>query len=89
MAKLDESKARYILGQRRKGVPTSELADVMGMSPCWIRCLYAKYRNVNLKDVAYPMRVGRPRSGMPGRREHSAVLTGRRTAHRGGGPDWR
>ncbi len=59
MAKLDESKVRYILSQRRKGVPTGEIAETMGVSARWIRRLCARYRNVDLKDVTYPMRMGR------------------------------
>ena len=83
MAKLDESKVRYIPSQRRKGVPTGKTAETMGVSARWIRRLYARYRNVDLKDVAYPTRTGRPKSGPPGRREHSAALAGRQTAHMG------
>ena len=83
MAKLDESKVRYILRQRRKGVPAGEIAKTMGVSARWVRRLYARYRNVDLKDVTYPMRMGRPKSGLPGRREHSTVLAGRQTAHLG------
>ena len=51
MAKMDESMVRYILSQRKKGVPVSELAETMGVSPRWIRRLCVRYRNIDLKDV--------------------------------------
>ena len=45
----------------------------MNVSARWIRKL-RRYRNVDLKDAAYPMQTGRRPNGMPGRKEHSAVL---------------
>ena len=53
------------------------------MSPRWIRKLCAKYKDVDLKDVKYPLRMGRRPKGMPGRREESAILTYRQGAHLG------
>ena len=83
MAKLDESKVRHILRKYRKGVSTTKIAGEMNVSARWIRKLCAKYKNLNLNDVVYPMRMGRPPSGVPGRREHSAILTYRQTTHLG------
>lgn len=48
----------------------------MNVSARWIRKL-RRNRNVDLKDVAYPMRMGRHPNGMPGK-GHSAVLIYRR-----------
>ena len=83
MAKLDESKVRYILRKSRNGTGTAEISKKMNVSAHWIRKLCARYRNVDLKDVAYPMRMGRRPNGIPGRREESAVLTYRQAAHLG------
>ena len=83
MAKLDESKVRYILRKSRNGISTATITKEMNVSTRWIRKLCARYRNVNLKDVAYPMRMGRRPNGMPGRREESAVLTYRQAVHLG------
>ena len=83
MAKLDESKVRHILRKHRSGVNTTKIAEEMNVSPRWIRKLCARYRNVDLKDVVYPMRMGRRPNGMPGRKEHSAVLTYRQALHLG------
>ena len=83
MAKLDESKVRHILRQSRKGILTGEIAKSVGVSPRWIRLLCARYRNVDLKDVVYPLRMGRPKNGLPGRREQSAVISCRQAAHLG------
>ena len=83
MAKLDESKVQYILRKHRKGVSTSEIAEEMNVSPRWIRKLCARYKDVDLKDVVYPIPRGRPPNGMPGRKEHSAVLTYRQAIHLG------
>ena len=83
MAKLDEPKVRYILRKSRNGNSTAEIAKEMNVSARWIRKLCAIYRNVDLKDVAYPMRMDRRPNGMPGRREESAVLTYHQAAHLG------
>ena len=83
MAKLDESKVRYILRKSRNGTSTAEISKEMNVSTRWIRKLCARYRNINLKDVAYPVRMGRRPNSMPGRREESAVLTYRQAAHLG------
>ena len=83
MTKLDESKVQYILRKHRKGVGTSEIAKEMDVSSRWIRKLCARYRNVDLKDVVYPIPMGRPPNGIPGRKEHSAVLIYRQAAHLG------
>ena len=83
MAKLDESKVRYILRKSRNGVNTSKIAEEMNVSARWNRKLCVRHRNVELKDVKYPMRMGQPSGGMPGRREHSAILTYRQAAYLG------
>ena len=82
MTKLDESKVRYILRKSRNGTSTA-IAKEMNVSTRWIRKLCARCRNVDLKDVAYPIRMGRRPNGMPGRRGESAVLTYRQIAHLG------
>lgn len=83
MAKLDKAEVRHILRQGRKSRSTGKTAEVAGVSARRIRRLCAGYRNVGPKDVAYHIRMGWPRSGMPRLREHSAALPVRRTAHRG------
>ena len=45
--------------------------------------LCARYRNVEIDRIAYPAPMGRPRDGLRGRREHSAVLTASRENHVG------
>ena len=88
MANMDKAEVRHILRRGRKSRPTGKTAEVAGVSARRIRRLCAGHRNVGLKDVAYHIRMGWPRSGMPRLREHSAALTGHRTAHRGAG-GWR
>ena len=83
MAKLDESKVRYILRKSRNDADTSKIAKEMHVSARWIRKLCARYRNVEPKDVKYPMRMGRPSGGMPGRRRHLTILTYRQAAYLG------
>ena len=83
MAKLDESKVRYILRKSRNGTSTAEIAKEMNVSARWIRKLCARYRNIDLKDMAYPVRMGRRPNDISGRREESAVLTYRQAAHLG------
>ena len=83
MTKLDESKVRYILRKSRNGASTAEMAKEMNVSARWISKLCARYRNVDLKDMAYPVRMDRRPNDISGRREESAVLTYRQAVHLG------
>ena len=64
-------------------VDTCKIAQEMNVSACCIRKLCARYKNVESKDVRYPpYHMGRPSDSMPGRREHSAILTYRQDIYR-------
>ena len=78
MTKLDESKVRWIIRQKAKGELTNaQIAETQGISVIWVKKLWARYGH--LKDdagqIMYPRKIGRPANGMPGRREHSAILS--------------
>ena len=83
MTKLDESKVRWILAQKRKETANSRIAETMGISVRWVKKLCARYGSTSLEKIVYPLSMGRPKDRMPGRREHSAVLTARRENHVG------
>ena len=53
----------------------------MGVSVRWIQALYSRYK-YDTKPV-YPYPIGRPAKGLPGRREHAAVLSARTTKRLG------
>ena len=76
MKKLDESKVRYIIRERRKGKPCSMIAKEMDISTRWVQKLCKRYSGVPISAISYPKPLGRPQNGLPGRREHSAVLSG-------------
>ena len=80
MKKLDESKARWIIAQKRKGM-NARIAETMCKR--WVKKISARYSTIDADKIVYPMPMGRPRDSMPGRREHSAVLTARRENHVG------
>ena len=75
MKKLDESKVRWIIAQKRKGATTNRVAQTMDVSTRWIKKLWARYKHTDADKILYPARIGRPENGLPGRREHSAVLS--------------
>ena len=75
MSKLDESQVRWIVRQRRKGTPVAEVAEAMKVSQGWIKTLARRYRGIPASEIEYPLPLGRPRDGLPGRTEHSAVLS--------------
>ena len=77
MKKLDESKVKWIILQKRKGETTSSIAETMNISTRWVKKLWARYRYTDPGRIIYPAPMGRPEGGIPGRREHSAVLTAR------------
>ena len=83
MKKLDESKVEWIISQKRKGVATSSIAETMNVSARWVKKLWARYRHSDAGRIIYPAPMGRPKNGLPGRREHSAVLAARTGDHLG------
>ena len=75
MKKLDESKVRWIIRESRKGTPSSTIAENAGVSVRWVQKLCRRYSGVPIDKIAYPGTLGRPKKSLPGRREHSAVLS--------------
>ena len=83
MKKLDESKVKWIILQKQNGETTSSIAKTMNISTRWLKKLWARYRYTDPGRIIYPAPIGRPEGGIPGRREHSAVLTARTEDHLG------
>ena len=83
MKKLDESKVKWIILQKRNGETTSSIAETMNVSTRWIKKLWARYRYTDPDRIIYPAPMGRPEDGILGRREHSAMLTARTEEHLG------
>ena len=76
MRKLDESKVKWIILQKKAGKMTNrQIADAMGISEIWVKKLWARYKGVEPDRMVYPTSMGRPENGLPGRREHSAALS--------------
>ena len=59
MKKLDESKVRWIISQKRKGATNAYMAETMNISVRWVKMLCARYRNVEIDRIAYPVPMGR------------------------------
>ena len=75
MKKLDKSKVEWIVREKAKGEMTNaQIAETMKISVIWVKKLWARYRNCKPLEIRYPMPMGRPKAGMHGRKEHSAVL---------------
>ena len=78
MGRLDESKTRWIIHEKRKGDLTNrQIAESMKISIIWVKKMWARYRHAESAKIAYSMRIGRPEISMPGRREYSAVISAR------------
>ena len=73
MSKPDESVVDWIIREKRKGHRNKQIAETADVSTRWVQMLWARYKD--LPNVAYPLPMGRPVNGLPGRREHSSVLT--------------
>ena len=85
--KLDEEQVRWMMWQKANGqMGNAEIAESMGVSDRWVRKLWSRYRFTRPEDITWPPQMSRPVEGLPGRREHSAVLSccnqGRRMAVR-------
>ena len=65
--KLDESKARWIIAQKRKGMTNARIAETMRISVRWVKKISARYSNIDADKIVHPMPMGRPRDSLPGR----------------------
>ena len=83
MKKLDESRVRWIIAQKRKGATANHVAQTMDISTCRVKKLWVRYKHADAGKILYPARTGRPENGLPGRRERSAVLSVRYREHLG------
>ena len=82
--KLSQSQVQWIVREKARGEMTnSEIGRLTGVSAVWVRKLYARYRHQKPSRISYPAPLGRPAGSLPGRREHSAVLTSRYAAENG------
>ena len=75
MKKLDESKVKWIIRESRKGTPSSTIAKNAGISVRWVQKICRRYSGVPMDKISYPETLGRPKKSLPGRLEHSAVLS--------------
>ena len=83
-AKLDESKVVWIVREKAKGeLSNKQIAEPMGVTVRWVQILWARYKHLLPSEVQYPLPMGRPSAGLPGRREHGAVV-GLRASRKGG-----
>ena len=73
MRRIDESKARWIVREKRKGRPNREIAGAMKVSVRRVRQVWRRFKDADA--ISYPEGRGRPKRWLTGRREHSAVLT--------------
>ena len=82
--KLKGYQARWTVREKRKGnLTNAQMAGTMGVTVRWVQRPWARHRNHATRDVSRPAPMGRPPNGMPGRREHSAVLSARLLEHAG------
>ena len=73
MGKLDRSVVEWIIREKRKGVKNKTIAGTAKVSVRHVQRLWRRYKNAS--KAGYPLPMGRPANGLPGRREHSAVLS--------------
>ena len=75
MKKLDESKVRQIITQKRKGATTNRVAQTMDVSTRWVKKLWARYKHTDADKIPYPARMSRLENGFPGHLEHPVMLS--------------
>ena len=59
MKKLDESKVRYIVREKKKGTTNAVIAEQMGISKRWVQKLWARYKYTEPSQLVYPKPMGR------------------------------
>ena len=72
MRKVDESKARWIVREKRKGTSNRRIAEAMKISVRRVQQVWRRFKDADA--ISYPEGRGRPRRRLSGRMEHSAVL---------------
>ena len=76
MHKLDEEQVRWIIQQKHGGLMSNaEIAKSTDVSVRWVKKLWSRYKLENPKDIVWPPQMGRPPGGLPGRKEHSTVIS--------------
>ena len=73
MKKLDQAKVEWIIREKRNGMHNKEIAKTQKIFVRWVQKLWKKYKNKDM--IVFPAPMGRPKGCIPGRREHSAVLS--------------
>lgn len=71
MRKVDESKARRIVREKRKGTPNRKIAEAMMISIRRVQQVWRWFKDDDA--ISYPEGRGRPRRRLPGHMEYSAV----------------
>ena len=72
MRKVVESKVRWIVSEKYKGTPNSEIAKVMKISVRRVQQVWRRFKGAGA--IPHPDGRRSPRRRLPGRMEHSAVL---------------
>ena len=75
--KLNNSKVQWIVREKRKdNLTNAKIAESMGISVRWVQKLWSRHKNHHqVQEISHHKPMGRPQNGMPGRMEHSAVLS--------------
>ena len=74
MAKLDESKAAWIMRRKAEGRMTNrQIAKAMGVKVRRVQALWPGHRHPSPAEIQFPLPMGRPSGGMAGRGEHGAA----------------
>ena len=75
MKKLDRTKVKYIVKEKRKGIKNKIIAESMGITIWYVQILWAKFKNTPKDKIVFPSPMGRPCRGLPTRSEQSTVLS--------------
>ena len=81
VGKLDQSVVEWIVREKRKGVKNAVIAETAKVSARHVQRLWRRYGSA--PGIEYPRPMGRPKNGLAGRREHSAVLSAAGDEHSG------
>ncbi len=83
--KLEKSQVQWIVKEKKKGELTNaQIAGTMDVTVRWVQKLWARHKGCPAaSEISHPAPMGRPQNGLPGRREHSAVMSARHAEHMG------
>lgn len=62
--KLDQSKVKYIITEKRRNTKNATIADAMGITVRYVQMLWTKFKNIPKDKIVFPTPMGKSSIGL-------------------------